>query len=345
MIWYSYFIIHIWGIFLIPFILFGCTEDYKIHRELSEIKNNQTAQSEKIHLRDISWSLFISPDINNIQKYIKYIDNAKERVWIEVYTLTEKSIRTALVNAKKRWIDVKVLLEWNVYNAPNVNKETFKQFKDAWIDVRYASNLLYTFTHSKFAIIDSGFILSTANLSYTSFSKNREFFFLSDDIEILEFLTSVFLTDFEKKEAIFSIPKEIVLSPINSRKQLENIIQNAKKRIIVYTQSLSDPKILKLLKETSKKWVNIAICIANNEDINTEILSLPEQYKNVTLSRPKKPYIHTKTILIDHEYIYLGSINLSRNSIENNREVWLIWNDINQDAFSQVEKRFREDCQ
>jgi hypothetical protein len=41
----------------------------------------------------------------------------------------------------------------------------------------------------------------------------------------------------------------------------------------------------------------------------------------------------------------MGSINLSRNSIENNREVWLIWNDSNHDIFSQIEKRFTEDCQ
>jgi phosphatidylserine/phosphatidylglycerophosphate/cardiolipin synthase-like enzyme len=137
----------------------------------------------------------------------------------------------------------------------------------------------------------------------------------------LEFLIQLFLTDFEKKEAIFTIPKEIVLSPINSRKQLENIIQHAKKKVIIYTQSLSDTKIFNLLKEVSKNEVKISICIANNEDINTDILSLPEKYKNITLSRPKKPYIHTKTILIDTEFIYMGSINLSRNSIENNREV------------------------
>lgn len=345
MVWYNYSIIHILGIFVISLLLSSCIEDYRIHRELSEIKNSATISSGSTSLKDISWSLFISPDVTNIEKYSTYINNAKKRIWIEVYTLTEKSIRTALLNAKKRWVDVKILLEGNVYNAPNVNKETYKQFKDAWIDVRYASNQLYTFTHSKFAIIDSQFIISTANLSYTSFTKNREFFFLSSDAEILEFLIQLFLTDFEKKEAIFAIPKEIVLSPINSRKQLENSIQNAKKEVIIYTQSLSDIKILNLLKEVSKNGVKVSICIANNEDINTDILSLPEKYKNITLSRPKKPYIHTKTILIDTDFIYIGSINLSRNSIENNREVWLIWNDKDRNIYSQIEKRFKEDCQ
>ena len=35
-------------------------------------------------------------------------------------------------------------------------------------------------------------------------------------------------------------------------------------------------------------------------------------------------YNHTKMILIDRRYFILGSMNLSQNSLDNNREIWII---------------------
>ena len=43
------------------------------------------------------------------------------------------------------------------------------------------------YTHAKVNLIDSGFIIQTANLTHSSFTKNREHFFQSTDtnLEIL----------------------------------------------------------------------------------------------------------------------------------------------------------------
>jgi phosphatidylserine/phosphatidylglycerophosphate/cardiolipin synthase-like enzyme len=38
------------------------------------------------------------------------------------------------------------------------------------------------YTHAKVNLIDSGFIIQTANLTHSSFAKNREHFFQSYDI-------------------------------------------------------------------------------------------------------------------------------------------------------------------
>jgi phosphatidylserine/phosphatidylglycerophosphate/cardiolipin synthase-like enzyme len=41
----------------------------------------------------------------------------------------------------------------------------------------------------------------------------------------------------------------------------------------------------------------------------------------------KKPYIHAKILLIDDKFLILSSINLSSNSIDANREIWIILTD------------------
>jgi phosphatidylserine/phosphatidylglycerophosphate/cardiolipin synthase-like enzyme len=40
-----------------------------------------------------------------------------------------------------------------------------------------------------------------------------------------------------------------------------------------------------------------------------------------------KPYLHAKMILIDHEILLLWSMNLSANSLDMNREIWILLTD------------------
>lgn len=39
------------------------------------------------------------------------IDNSQKRVWVALYTFTLPSLREALVRAKKRGVDVRIILE------------------------------------------------------------------------------------------------------------------------------------------------------------------------------------------------------------------------------------------
>lgn len=41
----------------------------------------------------------------------------------------------------------------------------------------------------------------------------------------------------------------------------------------------------------------------------------------------KKPYVHTKMILVDNEILLLGSMNLSANSLDKNREYGILLTD------------------
>jgi phosphatidylserine/phosphatidylglycerophosphate/cardiolipin synthase-like enzyme len=38
----------------------------------------------------------------------------------------------------------------------------------------------------------------------------------------------------------------------------------------------------------------------------------------------KKPYIHSKYFVIDDRYTYIGSMNLSTNAMDNNREIGIV---------------------
>gem|GEM_PF-987903 len=59
------------------------------------------------------------------------------------------------------------------------------------------------------------------------------------------------------------------------------------------------------------------------------------------MSIVRSPYPHTKLLLIDERYLMISSINLSTNSMDNNRELGIIVT--NPDAITYVKQTFADD--
>jgi phosphatidylserine/phosphatidylglycerophosphate/cardiolipin synthase-like enzyme len=76
-------------------------------------------------------------------------------------------------------------------------------------------------------------------------------------------------------------------------------LERSKKKIILYNQSISDPKILDYLIQRSKEGLIVEICQAYRD---TEISS-GSLYSgmNIKYHTSTKPYLHAKVFLIDDE--------------------------------------------
>ena len=140
--------------------------------------------------RDVDiWTL---PDREKLDTFLNMKKKKKKRIWIEVHILTEKSTIASLIDAKKRGVDVRVVLERNVYNTPFIHETLFRDLREANIEVVWANNDAFTFTHAKFFLVDDTLFLSTGNLSYTTFTKNRDFVFVTREKEDIALFESVF---------------------------------------------------------------------------------------------------------------------------------------------------------
>jgi len=314
-------------IFLL-FFIFSCQNEYiEFHQNKELEKQIQSEISdfsfEKIEY--LSWiTLRETPDLKLLGEITQKIDNAKSRVYVEVYIFTEKRIKKALIKAKKRWLDVKVILEKNVYLAPSLNTQTFTDFKKAWIEVVYSNQENYWLNHTKMMIIDDEIIISTGNYSYSTFKYNRDFFIFLDNKTLLLTFLEIFKNDFfwNKKNINHA---NLVLSPFSSRIKLEYLIKNANKSIKIYSHNFSDENILNFLLEKQKEWINIKMIfpdfkkVSSNEN-EVELL----KKNNINLKLVDKPEIHAKAVLIDWEYLYIWSINFSSYSMDKNREIWIL---------------------
>lgn len=117
-----------------------------------------------------SFDVGFSPTGGSLSLVIKGINSAKQSIHVAAYSFTSKPIAEALVKAKQRGVDVKVVAD---------QKENSKQYTavtylaNNGIPVRLDGN--YPIFHHKFMVID-GVSLETGSFNYSAAaaSKNAE---------------------------------------------------------------------------------------------------------------------------------------------------------------------------
>lgn len=311
--------------FILLLLITACTSPYHEHffRENPEFWDVNHMVSGEIF--QSTGNIESLPNKNTQKDLITSIDNAQKRIWIEIYTWTDAaSLTESIIRAKKRWLDIQVVVEGNVFWTPKINLPVVKKLKNEWILVSYADNNRYSFTHAKFWIIDDRYSISTGNWTASFFTKNREYIYTGDDKGTLTFLQEIFLADFSHMgyKSITDIPSHIVISPLDARMKIEKLIRSTQKDITLYIQTLDDEHILSLIGQLYSEKKNIQICTADNETNRARMWEFPLWHWKVI----NKPYLHAKIIIVDHSQIFIGSHNLTTNAIENNREMWILLN-------------------
>lgn len=230
---------------------------------------------------------------------------------------------------------------------------TFRQIQDyfSWYNnfkIKSDEQMWTMYVHSKINLVDSWFWIQTANLTHSSFYNNREYFFYSENSDVWKSLNTIFDKDWNwEKIWIQDIHPNLVICNINCRTVIEYLLSNAKKSILIQTQYIVDENILDILKDKSdlnnqnlNSWVvNTSLrFIVSDTETNDDLL----KYFWPWIARKfDKYYNHTKMILIDDEILLLWSMNLSENSLDKNREIWIIITD--QNIISEFKEQFEKD--
>lgn len=120
------------------------------------------------------------------------------------------------------------------------------------------------------------------------------------------------------------IHPRLVICPLDCRQVIEEMIMSAEESIDIMTQYIYDPILISLLKNTDPD-IDLHLLLSDSSG-NRELVdyfgdSVAQMYESTS------QYLHTKTILIDDKRLLVGSMNLSQNSLDNNRELGIIITD------------------
>lgn len=134
----------------------------KFHNSKSQISHNT------IVLGDTKVTPLFSPKdkiiTNNV---VPLIQNAKKYIYIPTFIITHEELANELINAKKRGVDVKLIIDaTNVYSR----KSKIKELRSAGVPVKvenYAGKM-----HSKSIIIDDEYIVA-GSMNFTNSGENK----------------------------------------------------------------------------------------------------------------------------------------------------------------------------
>lgn len=248
------------------------------------------------------------------------MNEAQHSLHLVMYGFSDEKLLQAVLAQNKKGRNVKIILEQHPYKNINQNKKTIallKQEKINWLGHIPSLSLI----HEKALIIDGRkALIMTFNFTQATFKRERNFALLIDDPKRVAGIHAIFEADWQKHSSN-NDADDILASPDDSRKKITHLLGTAKKSIKIYAQSISDYKIIGELAKAAKSGIEVKV-LTSNKLREQQVSYLA--HAGVQIQKSKKYYIHAKVIIIDDKIAMLGSINLTRASLDNNRELAIL---------------------
>jgi cardiolipin synthase A/B len=272
-----------------------------------------------------SESLIIEPEMGRAP-LLNAISNAQQSVDLVMYGLTDEQFTHALINAQTNHKNVRILLQHYPYLSTDENERAINELQAAHMNLHWPDDK-FKLTHQKTFLLDGNkALVLTFNLTHSSFTKERNFGLLITDPNQVAKIQRVFDADFaHANENIQDV--DLIFSPDDSREKLLALIRQAHTSLNIYAEGLSDYQIVGALAKAARHGVqvNILTSLYNKKPAAKQFGYLERAGVNIHFS--KRYLIHAKVMIIDDNEAVLGSINFTRQSINNNRELSVITHD------------------
>jgi phosphatidylserine/phosphatidylglycerophosphate/cardiolipin synthase-like enzyme len=144
---------------------------------------------ENVVLGDMVVSIYFSPTDSAIEKVIvPLVNNAKKYIYMPVFLITDKRLAQALINAKSRGVDVKLIVDATNSKAAYSKHRLLRQHGIPVKTENYGGKL-----HSKSIMIDDKYtVIGSMNFSKSGEAKNDENLIVIKDEKITKFYKTFF---------------------------------------------------------------------------------------------------------------------------------------------------------
>lgn len=265
--------------------------------------------------------LIIEPEMGR-EPLIQAIKQAKYSVNLVMYGFTDQTLLKTILAQKSK--SLKIILERSPFRAKDENSQAINAFNQHEIDWQ-GSIPNYRLIHQKTLIIDDKqAIVMTFNFTHSTFKNTRNFALVLDNPAQVRELKAAFNADWNHK-TVLGKSDEFIWSPDNSRAKLSNLILSSRHSLKIYAQQISDYKISGLLAKVARNGVTVQVLTS---------AQMPEKQsayfsQNGVIIRRSKLYIHAKAMIIDNQTAVIGSTNMTRQSMDDNRELSVVTHDKN----------------
>jgi phosphatidylserine/phosphatidylglycerophosphate/cardiolipin synthase-like enzyme len=149
------------------------------------------------------YTVCFTPYQNCTQQIVNAVDNAVNTIFVQAYSFTSRPISHALVTARERGVNVKVIFDKSILDHDrNTAWFLVRHHIPVWIDSQL------NIAHSKVMVIDqSQVITGSFNFTYAAQNNNAENLLIINDGK----LANKYLQNWQRRQAVSS---SLVLSPM-----------------------------------------------------------------------------------------------------------------------------------
>jgi len=280
--------------------------------------------------------VFVEPD-DGEQVITNAIRSAQKSIWLEIYILSDRNVIRALEEATNRGLDVRVMLEPHPFGGGPSPAKTMDTLAAAAIKTQ-PTNPSFPLTHEKGLIIDgSTAYIMTSNFSRSALGRssgsngyrNREYGIIDTNSQDVQAIAAIFMADWNHLTAQFNDPN-LVVSPINSRNDFTTLINNAHSTLLIEAEEMNDSAIEQALANAAQHGVQVEVIlptanISSGDSISQGIATIKQG--GVQVREDPQLYMHAKIIIVDGRTAFVGSENISAQSLDQNRELGIIVSD------------------
>lgn len=266
----------------------------------------------------------------NVSWFYNQVNAAKSSIDLVMYELQDSTADTDLVNAAKRGVDVRVILD---KREQSENQTAYDDLTSGGVHVVWSDESRYYYTHEKSMVVDDSYVdVMTLNLQSQYYSTTRDYAVVDSNAKDVAAVTKTFNADYKHGAITPPVGADLVWSPTNAQAKLTGLINNAKTSLQIECEEMDDPTITSDLVAAAKRGVSVKV-VGENEDgeYDSEYTQLHNAGVQISYySSSTGFYIHGKVILADYgtstAKIEVGSQNFSNTSLTENRELGLIIN-------------------
>ena len=271
-------------------------------------------------------SLIVLPD-DTAAPLVRAIEGARKSLRIKMFLFSDPALMKALIAAKKRGVDVRVMLNPARRSGEADNKVTKKRLEAADIEV-LDSNPAFDVTHEKSMVVDeeSAYVKSL-NWVTKNLTETRDYAVVTTRTKEVREIIECFEADWKRKPFQASKDGELIWCKGNGRDRISQFIDEAKHTLFVQNERYQDAVIIERLVRAHERGVKIHVMARPPHKLKKEKLTegvgglriLDDV--GVKVHKLKHLKLHAKMLLADHSRAIVGSINLTPGSFDSRREL------------------------
>jgi len=284
-----------------------------------------TGKTRKFNGDVMSRSLIVLPD-DSARPILDAINRASKSLRIKMFVFSDAAILQAVMAAKKRGVNVRVMLNPARRSGESENENTRKLLKSAGVSV-LDSNPTFDLTHEKSMVVDdeTAFIMSF-NWEPKDLTETRDYAVATSAHHEVSEVMECFDADWERKPFTPSERSRLIWCVGNGRERIGRFIDEARHTLWLQNERYQDPAIIEHLVRARERGVKVHVMARLPHKLKKEKLlegvgglRILDDV-GVKVHKLKGLKLHAKLILADNLRSIVGSINLAPGSFDSRRE-------------------------